>query len=471
MKRFIGRKKELESLERTFMTPGFTMTVIYGRRRVGKSTLIREFVKDKRAVYFTATKAGIERNLELLGREVMKTAAPGMPALRFADIDELFRFIGQSCMHEKTVLVIDELPFLAEADKSVLSIMQKYIDTQWIESQMYLIVCGSSISFMEDEVLREKSPLFGRRTSQIRLDVFSYPEAALFVPNFTDEEKAVCYGVTGGVAKYLSLFDDSKSLDENISALFFDKSGYLYEEPGNLLAQEFRNVAIYADVISAIAAGANKVHEIASKTHIDPAAALHVLSNLSETGIVEKVRALTDEKNKKKVQYVLKDNMFRFWYRFVPEGMGAIELGFGNNYYLNDVKPQINDYMANVFEEMCRYYTLYMGVTGGLGCFVTSVGKWWGTNPSKKEQTDIDVVGLDTSSGKAVLGECKYRNEPVGRGVYEELIERNGLISNEYVTAQYLLFSKAGFTDWLLTHADENMTTLISLKDMYSLEI
>lgn len=467
MKKFVGREMELRSLENTWKSAGFAMTVVYGRRRIGKSTLIREFIKDKKAIYFTATKAGFFKNMELLGKEVLRVLAPQMAALGFQDIDDMFAFIGRECMDERVVLVIDELPYLAESNKSILSILQKHIDEQWMESQIYLILCGSSVSFMENEVLREKSPLFGRRTSQIRLGAFAYPEAAEFVPDYSEEEKAICYGVTGGVAKYLSLFDDQKSLDDNLTALFFDQSGYLYEEPNNLLAQEFRNTLVYADIIAAIAAGANKVTEIAAKAHLEPDAVSHALLNLMETGIVERVLAITDEKNRKKVQYVLKDTMFRFWYKFVLEGLGAIELGWGEAYYQNNVKPKISEYMAVVFEDMCRYYTLYMGLSGQLNCFVTKVGKWWGTDPNKQKQTDIDVVGLDSSAGKAVLGECKFRNEAVDKSVYDALLERKGLISKAYTTVQYLMFSKNGFSDWVKQNADRQNTMLITLKDMY----
>lgn len=202
---------------------------------------------------------------------------------------------------------------------------------------MDLILCGSSVSFMENEVLSEKSPLFGRRTSQIKLEPFQYLDAAEFVPGYSREEQAICYGVTGGVAKYLSLFDDSKSLDENIITQFFTKSGYLYEETNNLLTQEFRNVSSYSDIIEAISSGANRLNEISDKTHIAQTAVSHALSNLITTGIVVRETAATDEKNKKKVQYNLKDNMFRFWYKYVPNGIGAIELDKGELYYQNAV--------------------------------------------------------------------------------------------------------------------------------------
>ncbi len=235
MKKFIGRKSELRSLEKLYNTVGFQMTVIYGRRRVGKSTLIKEFIKNHKSVYYVATKTGFKRNIETWGQTLINELTPELSGSTFDQIEKLLDYIGNQAKKERIIIVIDEFPYLAESDKSFLSILQNQIDHQWNNTELFLILCGSSISFMEDEVLSEKSPLFGRRTSQLKLEAFNYKEAAQFIPDYNNEEKAICYGITGGIAKYLSFLDDKKSLDENIIDLFFTKSGYLYEEPNNLL--------------------------------------------------------------------------------------------------------------------------------------------------------------------------------------------------------------------------------------------
>lgn len=250
----------------------------------------------------------------------------------------------------------------------------------------------------------------------------------------------------------------------------YTKSGYMYEETNNLLTQEFRNISTYNDVIETIVSGANKINEIADRTHTDPTTVSHALSNLVVTRIVVKEYALVDEANKRKVQYCVKDNMFKFWYRFVPDAVGAIELGKGELYYQKVVKGRISEYMREVFEDMARYYTLNVGLCGGLDCFVTSVGKWWGTNPRKQETTDIDVVELDKTSKKAVLGECKFKNNIVDKKVYDALLERNGLISNAYTVVQYQLFSRSGFSDWVVEHAAGDRVKLVCLEDMYHMD-
>lgn len=166
---FVGRRRELASMERLYRQGGFQMTVMYGRRRVGKSTLLKQFIQGKKAIYFTAVRSSAQRNLERLGQRVMEVLAPQMTNLHFPSYEEVFAFLGQQCRDERIVFIIDEFPYLAEQDPSLLSLLQSYIDSEWQAGQMYFILCGSSVSFMEDEVLSQKSPLFGRRTSQIRL--------------------------------------------------------------------------------------------------------------------------------------------------------------------------------------------------------------------------------------------------------------------------------------------------------------
>ncbi len=466
---FIGRKRELEAMDTLYNRPGFQMTVMYGRRRVGKSTLLQRFAAGKKAVYYTAIRSSSQRNLELLGNRVIDALAPEMKGLSFQSYEQLFSFLGQRCQSERILFIIDEFPYMAESDKSLVSVIQKHIDMEWTHGNMYLFLCGSSVSFMEDEVLSEKSPLFGRRTSQIALKPFNYLEAAQFVPHYSAVDKAVAYGVTGGIAKYLSLFDENKTLDENLKTLFFSNFGYIYEEPINILTQEFRNISSYNAIIEAVASGRARLNEIADLTKLEASAVSHAAANLIETGILKKEYAITDEGNKKKVRYGMSDHMFRFWYQFVAPHTDIIDMGHGDVHYESVVKPGISHYMGEVFEDMCRFYTLKLGAEGKLPCLITKTGKWWGTNPVKKEETDIDVVGLDIANKEAVLGECKFKNELLDKKVFDQLKERHGLIDHRYRVVKYLLFSKSGFSDWIIEQQKKGDMLAIDLEKMYDI--
>lgn len=394
--KFIGRKNELKSLETAYSKNSFQMCIVYGRRRIGKTTLINKFIREKEHIAFTAIKGSAERNIELFGEVVVDYFMPGINGVRFTDIKDILNFITNNIGDKKLVLVIDELPYLAEADKEFLSLLQVEIDKNWLNKNIFLILSGSSISFMEQEVLSSKSSIYGRRTMQIDLKPFNYLETALFVPDYSCEEKAICYGITGGVAKYISMFDSDKSLDDNIADLYFNPSGFMYEEPRNLLVQEFRNAPVYDDVVS------------------------------------------------------------------------AIEIDNGKQYYLSQVKPKLHEYMGEIFEKMCRQYLLMNAFSNKFSCTVLQAGKWFGTNPAKKEQTDIDVVGLDTTENKAILGECKFRNTPMDKKQLEELMDRDGLIDKRYKVAEYHLYSLSGFTDWVKDNAVALNVRLIPIEDMYN---
>lgn len=470
---FIGRTRELHSLEEVYNKKGFGMTVLYGRRRIGKSTLISEFAKDKKTIFYTATKVSADRNLELFSEQVLSVLDPAYKNARFPSVESVFDLITEKVGKDKVVLVIDELPYWAEKDEALLSVIQKYIDTRWTKTNLMLILCGSTLSFMEKKVLSEKSPLFGRRDSQIRLEPFNYRESALFVPDYSTEDKAICYGVTGGVAKYLALFDAKKSLDYNIKKLFFNTDGYLFDETKNLLTQEFSDITLVNTIIEVIASGENQLSIIAAKVNEKEPTVLYSLNKLIEVGLVERRKCITDEKNKKKTQYILRDSMFKFWYSFIPKAYSVIEMGQGEFYYDKVVKPAIHSYMGSIFEDMCRYYTLEQGVQNRFGCFVTKVGTYWGTEliedkDGKKSQiaADIDVVALSEVDKTVLIGECKFTKAKIDKEIYETLVRRAALITGKYRLKNYLLFSLNGYSQWV-SEIDNDKLILITLEDMY----
>lgn len=475
MKKFIGRKEELKKLNSLYETNGFQMAVVYGRRRIGKSTLLAEFIKDKKAIYYMATKVGGERNIELLSEEVLRVLTPNLQNVSFKNLDSLLSFVAENTPDEKLIFIIDELPYWAEKEESILSIFQKFVDTEWAEKNILFILCGSSLSFMEDKILSEKSPLFGRRTAQIKVEAFSYLEAAEFVPNYSNEDKAICYGVTGGVAKYLSLIDTKKNIHENIVEQFFDKTGYLYDETRNLLVQEFSDITLVNNIIEQVANGETALNIIASKVHEKDSTVLYSLNKLISVGLVEKRNCITEEKNRKKTQYVLKDQMFRFWYSYVAAASSSIELGKGAVYYERVVKPNIHMFMGKVFEEMCLYYTLSAGLEGRLNCFVTEVGTWWGTESIQdadgkwySQSADVDVVGISPVDRSVVVGECKFKNEKIDKNIFDTLVRRSKVIPCKYPVIQYLLFSLGGYTDWFKQNVDAKSVTLFTLDDLYN---
>ena len=469
---FIGREKELHKLNSMYASESFQMLVLYGRRRIGKTTLLNEFSKDKNPFYYTGVESKDEENLKGLGRTAFSYFHEGSANVAFSSYSDVFDYITwqirEKGNNKRQLIILDEYPYMASGAKELSSVLQRVIDHDWSQMNVMLILCGSSITFMEEDVLGAKSPLFGRRTAQMDLMPFDYLTSACFAPKYTAENKAVVYGVTGGVAKYLSMFDPQKPVEENLIGLFFDPSGYFYEEPENMLRQEFRDTSLYFAILHAIGNGSTQVNEISDKTGFGSEKVVQALHRLEAVRIIKKDIPILNENNRKLSQYVLRDGMFRFWFRFVPRGVSAIERGFGREYFENAVRPFLHDYMGPVFESICQNYTLVHGITGKYGFMVTRVGKWRGSDPVRKVPTDIDVVGISDIEKKAVIGECKFKNETIGRHEYETLVDRARLVE-PFRVEKYLLFSLSGFSKWLQDLAERDPALeLVSIEEVFN---
>lgn len=467
--RFIGREKELNTLERMYNTDGFQMLVLYGRRRVGKTTLLSKFSEGKNPIFYTGIESKDDENLRELGSTVFSHFNSGNVGVDFRSYSDIAAYITSRIKEDKTkekhLIIIDEYPYIAENAGEIASVLQREIDHEWKKMNIMLILCGSSISFMEESVLGEKSPLFGRRTGQMDLLPFDYLTSSKFVSDYTPEEKAILYGITGGIPKYLASIDPSQSLEKNMISQYFDPSGYFYEEPKNFLRQEFRDVALYFAILNAIGNGCTRMSEIASKTGFDTAKVTQALKKLEAVRIVKRDVPILNEKNKKLAQYVLMDGMFGFWFRFVSKASMAVERGYGEPYYINNVKPFLHDYMGLIFETICQEYVFQAGMSGKYGRMLTRVGKWRGSDPVRKCPADIDVVGIDEASKTAVIGECKFKKSSFGKEDFDMLMDRGRLIQ-PYTVEKYLIFSLGGVTKWVTEqHAAE--VEYVSMKTLF----
>ena len=464
---FTGREKELKELEKLYKSGSFQMVVIYGRRRIGKSTLISQFIQNKRSVFFTAIESDSRRNLEVFSRSLMKHRGVQGEAI-FTGWEQAFNEIA-ALTSKPLVLVIDEYPYLAQAERGISSILQRYCDTTFKNIPLMLILCGSSMSFMENQVLGYQSPIYGRRTAQMKIRPFDYFDSAAFVPRFKITDKALVYGISGGIPKYLELFDDKLSLKQNIIKLFLSPAGYLYEEPSNLLKQELREPAKYNLIIESVAKGASRLNEIAAKTGLETSAASNYISSLISLGIIQKETAITEEKNKKKTLYQISDTMFVFWYRYVIGNEFSVQTGDGESLYDQEIEPDLNRFMGKIFETMCREYLIKALIDKkiNLPFKVRQMGRWWGTNPTAKSEEEIDIIGINDKDSSAVFCECKYQNNLMDTDIYNSLMKKTEQWS-AYKHKYYILFSKSGFTKNLESFSEKSGNIqLVSLKDMY----
>lgn len=438
---FVGREKELNILNNQFRSDKFEFTVIYGRRRVGKTAIINEFIKDKKAIYFTGVESNAKQNLQNLSQSIL-SFEQGMPLeSEFPSFQTALDFVFQKSLRERIVLVIDEYPYVAKSSNSLASTLQLLIDRHKDKSKLFLILCGSSMSYMEDHVLAYKAPLYGRRTAQIKVQPFDFFESCKYFNRFSAEDKALAYGIVGGTPQYLLQIDDKISLKDNIKNIFLNSASFLFEEPTNLLKQEVREPAIYNAIITAIANGASKLSEIASKVGEETSVCSAYIKNLISLEIIKK-ESPYGEKNSRKTVYSIEDNMFRFWYRFVADNMSIISRGADELAY-KKIEPYLSDYMGAVFEEISKQYLWSILLRGDCPVNFTDIGRWWGTNPKTRKQEEIDIVGFENKT-TALFAECKWTNEKVDAGVLDKLIERSNLFN--HTERYYYLFSKSGFT-------------------------
>lgn len=459
---FIGREKELDSLDRLYKSNRFEFAVIYGRRRVGKTALINEFTKDKPTISFTGVETNERQNLENFSKCIFEYFTSGPVSISFDSFQSALEYVFDLAKEERIVLVIDEYPYVARSSKSLASTLQLLIDKYKDNSKLFIILCGSSMSYMEDQVLAYKAPLYGRRTAQFKIQPFEFREACQYFSYLPDECKALAYGIVGGTPQYLLQLDDRLSIEENIKNTYLNTTSSIYEEPQNLLKQEVREPAIYNAIIGAIATGHSKMSQISSKTQEDTSVCATYIKNLISLGIVKREVPYGEDSARKTI-YSIEDNMFRFWYRFVPENTSIIARGATDLAYKR-IEPNLSQYMGGVFEEICKQYLWNLMLSGKCEIDFVDIGRWWGTNSRTRQQVEIDIMGT-ADKNTALFGECKWTNEKVDLGVLEGLVEKSQMFHFE--NKHYYIFAKSGFTKGCVDKAKEmGNVTLVRYEDM-----
>ena len=457
---FIGREREVAALDRLYESNKFEFAVIYGRRRVGKTALINHFIDNKEAIYFMGVESNEKQNLENFSKSIIEYSS-GIET-SFLSFQAALEYVFKLAEKKRFILAIDEYPYVARSSKSLASTLQLLIDKYKDTSKLMLILCGSSMSYMEDEVLAYKSPLYGRRTAQMKIFPFSFDEACRYLKNYSDEDKALAYGIVGGTPQYLLQIDDRLSIEDNIKNTYLNPISFLYEEPTNLLKQEVREPAIYTAIITAIAVGASRMSDISNKVGEDSNICANYLKSLINLGIVKKETPYGEKTSRKSI-YSIEDNMFRFWYRFVPNNNSVIMRGAADIVYRR-IEPQLSEYMGAVFEEICKQYLWKLLLDGNSPVEFSELGRWWGNDPIEKKQTEIDIMG-EQDKQTALFGECKWTNEKVDLGVLETLIKRSKLFS--YINVHLFLFSRSGFTKGCIDKANElGNVSLVTYADM-----
>jgi AAA+ ATPase superfamily predicted ATPase len=450
MPMFIGRRNELDILRTEFASPRASLAIVYGRRRVGKSTLIREAAKGRPHIFYQATRVTSSLNLEAFKLEIARTLGADELLTGIADWLAVLHYLARAAEQRRgLIILLDEFPYLADTDPALPSIIQKFWDSGAPRTgNLKLLLCGSMISQME-ELLAERNPLYGRKTLALDLTPLSLRDAAQFVPRYKSEDKLVIYAVFGGVPFYLQLLDREATLRDNVVQLLLTQTGSLVDEPVVLLQSELREIPRYASILAAIADGCTKHGEIIGRVREigDSKALGPYLEKLKRMRLIRIVKSMDASPRERDRRYFIADPLIAFWHHFVRPNLSSVAQGFGDDVWRHQIAPHLDEFMGGMFEEICREHARQYSQEH-FPAPAQEIGRIW------QADYDIDVAGrlLD---GSMLYGECKWWGDLVGENVLDELIERAS--RTDYGRGndrrQFVLYARTGFTGELQRRA------------------
>lgn len=458
-----GRKEEMDHLKELFESDNFEFLVMYGRRRVGKTTILQEFADHYNSLFFPAREKNDSLNLEDFSKVIQYHFDKNFIA-SFLSWEDALNYIG-SKVQERTAIIIDEFPYIIEQNPSIKSIFQHVIDHSWKNKNIFLILCGSSVSIMETDVMGRKSPLHDRQTSSLEIKPFDYLESSDFFPNFSNEDKLLVYGILGGIPRYLEAFDPKQSIERNIANKIIRNGAYLHEEPENLLKAELRETNVYSSILSAIANGRNKIIDIANFIHEDRTKVSKYLITLQTLRLIEKEVPCGEPQTSKKSIYVIKDNFFKFWFRYEFTNNSYYAM-LGANDATKEIMNDISNLMGDTFEGICKEYIIRLAKQRKLPFIPYYLGKWWGTNPAIKAHDDVDLLAIDRTGKKGIFIECKFTSQPMPYDEYKDLMIATKAFPN-IEEKQLWFISKSGYTNAVIEQAKIDGSTLLTIDDLF----
>jgi AAA+ ATPase superfamily predicted ATPase len=433
--------------------------VLYGRRRVGKSELIKQFIKNKKAIYLLSTQEVEKELIESFSAEIAgyfkDSTLKVNPFSQFRQVAEYLKD------KEKLILVIDEFPYLIDANKAIPSIIQKYWDTHFMPAGFHIILCGSSIGAMETEVLGRKSPLYGRRTGQWKVDPLPFKEFAKFFPNTAFGKLVEFYSITGGIPLYVLEFDGNKTVYENARTAVASRGSLLYQETDIILKEELREPKTYLSILKEISAGRNSLNDLSNALGVERTTLTRYLNTLEELDLIELIKPITSNQKGRNTIYSLKDNYFKFWFGFIYPFIKELDSFIFDGFELN-FKQNFNSYVGKQFEIVCMESVKLANPIKSI-----NAGKWWGAYrdmESKERKTaEIDIISINEQTKEILFVECKWQEKINARKILKDLREKAKFVqwNNENRREHYAIFAKS-----FKQKIEEPGLTLFGLKDM-----
>lgn len=416
---FLNRKRELGFLDNRFARPGAEFIVMYGRRRVGKTSLIYEWSQGKPAIYFFAARLPSTVLLQEFSQQVAN--ALGQPDRTFVDWSSVFLALAELAREQRFVIVIDEYPYLADSVPGLSTILQRAWDTTLQQTQIFFCVTGSNHSVMRRELLDGQAPLYRRHTWAYELHPLQPSDYRAFFPTYTAEQIIETFAILGGMPRNLVTIQRQSPLLRNVTNEILNPSGSLFNEVPLLLHEELKGeVDVYSRVLAAIASGAHNRQEIAAVNQTTLSATQHYLGELLAIGILGHRRPLNRlQDQKQQGTYHILDPFLRFWHRWVAPHRRLLEINQRQNETLTEIRNQLPLIVAPIWETIARQHLLVASGQGQLPFSVQEVGSWWTRN------TQVDVIGVNRQTRQVVFGEVRWRSTAVTQKDVDTLIEKS----------------------------------------------
>lgn len=457
---FYGREAERKKLHTMFHSDGQMISLIYGRRRIGKSELIKQVLKetDITGIYYECKQTTEKNNVDSLAELIGEAFQFPMPA--FKDMEQLLQFLFKRSKQEPLILVLDEYPYLRENAKGLDSILQSVIDSNKDTSHMKLIICGSYVDTMK-ALLARQNPMYGRIDLTISLKPMDYYDSALFYPSFSDEDKVRLFSVFGGIPYYNRLIDSKKSIRENVIDLIASPGARLENEISMYLNSEISKITNANEVFEALAKGFSRYKDLLDQSNVSSGPALvDILDKLIRMDVVAKEAPINNENNRKKSGYFISDNLSLFYYKYIFRNISRMNIMdpdvFYDKYIADDFETK---YVPKIFETICKQYLIRRNRKGLMEEPFEKIGKYYYDDPVEKKNGKFDIVTQDDRG--YIFYEAKFRKDPVTESMVQNEIRQvtqTGL--NCY---KYGFFSRSGF----LCDQEENQI-LIELKELYT---
>ena len=452
MNEFVGRERELKYLEALYSQPGLKTCAVYGRRQIGKSTLLREFTKSKRTLFIQSSKQSNYENMVRMRADISQFLGKELPVLE--SFTEIMAVVEKICRDEKTIVVFDEYPYLISDAQYFPSILQRFIDIDVRDTESMIIICGSSISMMRDETEKMDRPLYGRFTNRLIVGPLHYRTCMKFHRNMSDTDALKVYMTVGGIPKYHRIMD-CNTYEECIKKCYTEQTGALIDEAQAIISNEMSPFGIYSGIVACIADGTVKQSDIAQKMGLDRAVCKRHLDKLEYMGFIDRPNPMMGAP--KRPIYRIADNVMAFHYEVIRRHgpmLNSLSLDPDKKYAL--MVNDINTFMGHRFEDLCGQYvdTEYN---------VKERGRWWGR--AGGEDTDIDIIALvydDNLKVNTILAECKFRRQKTSFSALNGLTDRASKIGG-ILNEHYMLFSISGFEEKLEDFSEDHGIMLVGV--------